>query len=77
MSEFSIKAVKSPSLTDAEVRHRLGRVYSLILSYTAKQQIIEPCEGAEGTRPSTTASALDNGTYCTAPIAGRVSGAER
>jgi hypothetical protein len=33
MTEFVITAERSPDWDDAEVRRRLGRAYSLILSY--------------------------------------------
>ena len=33
MGEYEIMAIRAPNLDDQEVRHRLGRAYSLILSY--------------------------------------------
>ena len=58
MSEFSIEAVESPSLTGAEARRWRGRAYALILSWGAQREPVNPSGTAEVSDSSTVGDTL-------------------
>jgi hypothetical protein len=50
MTEYRITATHSPNLTDDDINKRLGRVYTLILTFSAQRQAADGSELGEQIR---------------------------
>lgn len=57
MTTYRVEMVKSPELTDNEVRTRIGRVYALLLDLARREEEPPTADGVEAANPEPSAGA--------------------